>query len=232
MLAALFSGGKDSAFAIYVAKKAGNRIGCLVSVISENPSSYLFHTPNIGITGKLAESMELPLIQVPSKGAKETEIEELKNGLREAKERFSVTGVLTGAVSSVYQASRIQKACFELGLECYNPLWMRDEGAHLKELLANDFHIIFTSVSAFPLGKEWLGRKLNALTTRELLELSKSHGINPSGEGGEYETLVIDCPLYKKHLYIHRSERVFKDDSGILEIKDCELIPKVGVRAV
>lgn len=226
MLAALFSGGKDSTYAVYLARKAGQRVGCLVSVLPENRESYLFHTANINLVGVLSEALGIPLIKVPSKGEKEQELEDLKSGLREAKERFSVTGVLTGAISSVYQASRIQKACHEHGLECYNPLWQRDQLEHLREVESNGFHVIFTGVFAFPFDKSWLGRTLNARTIRELGELFKSHGINPAGEGGEYETLVIDCPLYKKRLYVHDSHAEYGGSSGILQIKEAELIPK------
>lgn len=226
MLAALFSGGKDSTYATYLAIRAGQKIGCLVSIIPENKESYLFHTPNISLVDKLAEAMEIPLVKMTSFGEREKELNDLKNALKEAKERFSVTGVLTGAISSVYQASRIQRVCFELGLECFNPLWLRDEQNHIEEIIRNDFHVIFTGVFAHPLDKSWLGRTLNALTARELGELRKSHGINPAGEGGEYETLVLDCPLYKKRLFIHSSERTFKGGAGVLEIKESELLPK------
>lgn len=225
MLAALFSGGKDSTYAIYLAIRAGQKIGCLVSIIPENKESYLFHTPNISLVDKLSEAMEIPLVKMASSGEREKELDDLKNALNEAK-ALGATGVLTGAISSVYQASRIQRVCFELGLECFNPLWLRDEQNHIEEIIRNDFHVIFTGVFAHPLDKSWLGRSLNALTARELAELRKSHGINPAGEGGEYETLVLDCPLYKKRLFIHSSERAFHGGSGTLEIKESELIPK------
>ena len=215
MLAALFSGGKDSTYAIYLSIRAGHKIGCLVSVIPENKESYLFHTPNISLAGKLAEAMEMPLVKMPSPGERDKELNDLKNALIEAK-AFGITGVLTGAISSVYQASRIQRVCFELGLECFNPLWLRNEQEHIEEIIRNDFHVIFTGVSAHPLDKSWLGRSLNALTARELGELSRSHGINAAGGGGEYETLVVDCPLYKKRLFIHHSERTFKGDAALL----------------
>jgi len=132
-LASLFSGGKDSVYATYLAKKEGHEITCLVSIFSENKESYMFHTPSINKTKKQAEVMGVPLIVEKTKGEKEIELEDLKRAIFRAKEEYGVEGIITGAIQSVYQASRIQKICDELNLECFNPLWQKEEKEYLEE---------------------------------------------------------------------------------------------------
>jgi ABC transporter with metal-binding/Fe-S-binding domain ATP-binding protein len=224
-LGALFSGGKDSTFAIYKARKK-DHVVCLISMISENPHSYMFHTPNISLVRMQAEAMGLPLIQAGTKGEKEKELKDLKRAISIAKQEFGLEGIVTGAVASVYQYERIGKMCRELGLECINPLWKREQVQLLEELVKSGFRVIISGVFAYPLGKDWLGREMDRKMIAELAKLQEKYKINPSGEGGEIETTVLDCPLFRKRLKILESEKVWKGDSGIFKIKKAELAGK------
>ncbi len=208
-LAPLFSGGKDSVYATYLAKKAGHEIACLISIFSENPESYMFHTPSIEKTKAQANTMELPLIIQKTKGKKEIELQDLEKAIKKAKEKYKIEGIVTGAIQSVYQASRIQKICDKLDLECFNPLWQKNEVEYLKELLKNNFKVIIIGVFAYPLNKSWLGREINKKFVQEMIELNKKYKIHEAGEGGELETFVLDCPMFKKPLEI----KSFKDIS-------------------
>jgi len=190
-LAALFSSGKDSAYAIYKMKKKGYEISCLISMISENLYSYMFHTPGIEMAELQAEAMEIPIIIKKTKGEKEKELNEL-----------DIEGVVTGALYSQYQKERIDMICKELGLKAYSPLWHMDQEKEMKEILESGFHIIFTGVAAYGLNHGWLGRKITKRDINKLVGLNKAYGINVAGEGGEFESLVIDCPLFKKKLVI------------------------------
>jgi diphthine-ammonia ligase len=233
-LAALFSGGKDSAYAIYKvmqmnkerskpAKPASFQVACLISMISENPESYMFHTPNISLVRMQAEAMGLPLIKASTKGEKEKELRDLETAILQAKKQYGIGGVVTGAVASKYQADRIQKICGKLGLECINPLWERDQLSLLRELLAAGFHVIISGVFAYPLDKSWLGKEITKDTIKDLAKLQDKYGISPMGEGGEIETTVLDCPLFKKRIRILDSEKAWQGDSGIFRIKRAEL---------
>jgi ABC transporter with metal-binding/Fe-S-binding domain ATP-binding protein len=199
-LGVLFSGGKDSTFATFIAKSQGYEISCLISLLSKNKESYMFHTPSISKTKQQAESMEIPLLIHETEGEKEKELEDLEEAIKEAKEKFGIEGIVTGAVESVYQASRIQKICDELDLECFNPLWKKPQVELLNELIKNKFEVIITGVFAYPLGKEWLGKKIDEDFVEEMKELEKKYKINPAGEGGEFESFVLNCPLFKKKL--------------------------------
>ncbi len=205
-LGILFSGGKDSTYAAYLAKKQGYEITCLITVESKNPDSYMFHTPTIEQTKKQAQAMQTPLITIKTKGEKEKELKNLEKAIKKAKQTYSIQGVVTGAVESVYQATRIQKICNKLNLECFNPLWQKNQKQLLKELIENKFEIIITGVAAYPLDKKWLGKKIDPQLIKELETLEKKYKINIAGEGGEFESLVLNCPLFKKPIEFNKNK--------------------------
>ena len=209
-LGVLFSGGKDSTYAAYLAKQQNYELACLISIFSENKDSYMFHTPSISRVEYQAQVMDVPMITQGTKGKKEIELEDLKKAIKKAKDKYKIKGIVTGAVESVYQASRIQKICDELNLECFNPLWQKDQIELLEELIKNKFEIILTGVFAYPLDKDWLGRKINPRFVKEICELQKKYKINPAGEGGEFETFVLNCPLFKRSLKI-KDKKISKE---------------------
>jgi len=203
-LGVLFSGGKDSTLAAWIAKREGYEISCLISIISENKESYMFHTPSISKTKMQAQAMNIPLIVQKTKGEKEIELKDLEKAIKKAKEKYKISGILTGAVESVYQASRVQKICSKLNLECFNPLWLMDQFELLNDLLKNKFDVIITGVFAYPLDSLWLGKVINKKSIDEVQILNEEYKINPAGEGGEFETFVLNCPLFKRKLKIRK----------------------------
>ena len=221
----LFSGGKDSCYALYKAQKT-DEVACLISVISKNKESYMFHTPNISLTKLQAEAIGIPLIQKSTEGRKEDELKDLKSAIRDAIGTHKIEGIVTGAIESVYQAKRVQKICNELNIWCFNPLWMKDQKELLHELVENGFHIIITGIFAYPLDEKWLGRKIDEKVIDELAVLEEKYQMNPAGEGGEIETTVIDAPFFKKRVEIIESDIKAEGNSGVLVIKKAKLVSK------
>jgi len=127
---------------------------------------------------------------------------DLKNVIETAKKKYEIQGIVTGALESVYQASRIQKICNELKIECFNPLWKKNQIELLKELIRNKFEIIISGVAGYPLDKSWIGRNIDDKFISEVEILQKKFQINPAGEGGEFESLVLNCPMFKKRLNV------------------------------
>jgi len=205
-LAALFTGGKDSTYAIYLAQKQGHEITCLITIQSENPDSYMFHTPAIEVTELQAEAMEMPHLLYNTEGEKEVELEDLELAIKVAKEKFGFEGIITGALFSEYQSSRIEKICKGLKLECINPLWHKEQDTLMEELLENDFEFIFTSIAADGLDKFWLNKIITNEDLEKLNKLKQKIGSNVAGEGGEFESLVLNCPLFKKKLVLEEFE--------------------------
>ncbi len=201
-LGILFSGGKDSTLAAFLAKKLGYEIGCLITIVSQNPESYMFHTPSIERVKEQANVMGIPLVVVKTKGEKEEELDDLEKAIKKAIEDYGIEGIVSGAVESVYQASRIQRICNKLGIECFNPLWQKDQLELLEDLIREKFEVIVTGVFAEGLDEKWLGRNVDKGFIDDISKLKEKFGISISGEGGEFESLVLNCPLFDRGLKI------------------------------
>jgi len=195
----------------------------LISIVSENQESYMFHTPNIHITKLQSEAMGIPLVKVVTKGEKEKELEDLKKAIIEAKEKYKIEGVVTGAVRSTYQASRVQKICYELGLWCFNPLWLKNQLELLREVLERGIHAIISGVFAEPLDEKYLGAQIDEKMIEKLAKVAASHHISPAGEGGEIETTVLEAPVFKKKIKITKSSTKYSKYSGVYTIENAEL---------
>jgi len=223
-LGALSSSGKDSILALYLMQKQGHEINCLITLVSKNPDSYMFHTANINLSSLQAEAMNIPIIEKETLGEKEKELEDLKKALEEAKEKYAIEGVVTGALFSEYQKSRIEKVCKSSGLKVFSPLWHKEPEEELKELVKEDFEVIITVVAAEGLDKSWLGKKIDY---KMIDELKKLKNISIIGEGGEYESLVLDAPMFKKKIKIIDSEIIEENkNTANLVKKKAELAEK------
>ena len=217
--AVLFSGGKDSTYAAWLAKKEDHELVCLITLHSENPDSYMFHTPSIKRTRAQAEVMNIPLITEHTKGEKEEELKDLEKAIKKAKKRHDFGCIITGALHSDYQASRIQKICDKLKLKCLNPLWHKDEFEYLQELIDNKFKVAIIGVSAEGLDGTWLGRIIDNEFIEDVKKLHEKYKIHVAGEGGEFESFVLNCPLFKRELKITGKEITGESNSWKMEIK-------------
>jgi diphthine-ammonia ligase len=224
-LGILYSGGKDSTLALLKAREHHD-IVCLITVVSRNPESYMFQTPNVQWTHLHAEALGLPLIRVETAGKKEEELVDLKRAIREAMAAHKIDGVVTGAVRSTYQASRVQRICHELGLWCFNPLWLKDQVELLREVVQRGIVAVISGVFAEPLDESYLGKPITRVMIDRLEKAAKTHGINPAGEGGEIETTVLDAPEFKQKIAIVKSSVEYKNFAGVFAIEAAELVRK------
>ena len=219
----LYSGGKDSNLALLKAYEVFEVV-CLVTVSPKSEESSLFHYPNTELVRLQAESLKLPLIMKTCLDDEKSSLKALYDVLKEAKEQYDAGGVVTGAIRSTYQATRFQRICDDLGLWCFNPLWLRDEVSILNEALDHGFEVVFTRVAGYPLEKSMLGKKITKETIKTLERMKDF--VNPAGEGGEYETLVLDMPLFTKKLKIVDCVVVGIDYDATLIIQKAELVEK------
>ena len=224
-LGVLFSGGKDSTLALHKSAEK-EEVSCLITIISKNKESYMFHTTNIELTALQAEALHLPLIRKVTVGEPEKELKELENAIAQAIASFKIAGVVTGAVESVYQATRIQQVCNRLGVWCFNPLWKRNQQALLEEIVNEGFKAVISGIFAYPLDEKWLGKLIDEDMIARLTVLSREYGLSPSGEGGEIETTVLDAPLFKKKIEVLDGEVEAKSNSGVFRIKQARLAEK------
>jgi diphthine-ammonia ligase len=224
----LFSGGKDSTYAAYLARRIGDELRCLITLSPLRSDSYMFHYPNIRWTTLQAEAMHLPQVTLATEGVKEEELADLAKAIELAKRDYSIKGVYTGALASVYQKSRVERVCDELGVEAVSPLWHIDPMTHLTNILASRFEVIMTGVAALGLDETWLGRALDEGAIRDLAKLHEKYGVSPGLEGGEGETFVLDCPLFDRRVVVVSSKKHWQGDAGYLEILDARLAPKAS----
>ena len=131
-LASLFSGGKDSAFSLYVAEQMGHEVPYVVNILPEEKESWLFHVPNVSCVPQMAEAMGKELVVGRSRGSEDSDME----GLRQALDGLDVDGVVSGAVWSDYQWDRMNIICGDLGLKFVAPMWRKDQDLLLDEIVS------------------------------------------------------------------------------------------------
>ncbi|MEM2875571.1 MAG: TIGR00289 family protein [Candidatus Bathyarchaeia archaeon] len=221
-VAALISGGKDSALALYYALKRGLEVSKIVTLIPLSEDSWMFHYPNAHLTRLFAEASGIPLVSKETSGRRDEELEDLKNILA----KLDIQGLVFGAVASRYQKERIDRICEELGVKSIAPLWGEDPYRVLDSLIKLRFEVIVVGVYAHGFDDSWLGRRIDAQTIQALTELNRKFGVSPIGEGGEYETLVLDAPFFIRKIKIIKSEKVWKRYSGYMNVLDAELEDK------
>lgn len=222
----LFSGGKDSLYAAYLAMQDGHDVVSLLSLESKRDDSYMFHVPNISLTSFQAEALGIPLVKRTVKGEKEKEVEELQDIIGDFVKNKEIDGIITGAIESNYQRERIQKIADFYGIYHYAPLWKIDTLEYMKALIKNGFKAVIVSVSALGLDESFLGRVIDDEILERLNSLNKKYGVHLAGEGGEYETFVVDAPIFKKKILIEKSRKKIEKLNGVLFIDSVVLEDK------
>ena len=229
----LFSGGKDSSWALYRALDAGHPVERLVTVHPAG-DSYMYHTPATHLTALAAESIGIELLDVHPEDFRagdaeesgeqgDRELEPLERALETlAGEWGAIGGVTAGAVESEYQTSRIEAMCDRLDAELFAPLWQEDPRELADAMLDAGFEIVILQVAAYGLDESWLGRTLDHEAIAELEELHDEYGVHILGEGGEFETFVVDGPHMVRRIALEY-ETVWEGDRGHVEITDARL---------
>jgi len=230
--ASLFSGGKDSSWALYRALASDREVSHLVTV-HPGEDSYMYHVPATRLARLAAESIGLPLVEVDpgdldagaatDAGAQgDRELAPLETALADLTAEVDLAGVTAGAVESEYQTSRIRGMCDRLGIDLFAPLWGRDPRELAGAMLEAGFEIRIIRVAARGLDRSWLGRTLDRDALADLEALNDEYGVHLLGEGGEFETLVTDGPHMERPIELEY-ETEFDGTRGSLRITDAEL---------
>ncbi|OCT68707.1 hypothetical protein XELAEV_18039995mg [Xenopus laevis] len=219
---ALISGGKDSCYNMMQCVSAGHQIVALANLkppesTGDELDSYMYQTVGHQALGLYAEAMGLPLYRATLQGTsldtgrayapqEGDEVEDLYRLLKLVKEKEAVDSVSVGAILSDYQRVRVENVCQRLGLQPLAFLWRRKQEELLDEMISSGLMAILIKVAAFGLdpGKH-LGKTLEEMRPH-LKQLSDKYGVHVCGEGGEYETLTLDCPLFKKRIIVDCAE--------------------------
>ena len=222
----LFSGGKDSTFALWYAIHQAHDVSCVLTLLPERLNSWMFHFPAVEWTSLQAKALGVPQVTAKTSGVKEQELGALKEALSGLAATHGIDCVVTGGIASEYQKSRVDRICDDLRIRSVSPFWGLSPGRLLAEEIGLGFEFIVTACTAMGLDRSWLGRVIDSEALEELRSIGKRHGINLAFEGGEAETFVTDAPIFKKRIRIVEAEPVWKGDSGYLSITRAELVEK------
>ena len=227
-VAVLSSGGKDSTYACWWAIMQGWQVEAMVTVHITSDDSMMFQLPNTSLAGLQAHSIGISWLPILSDGTENDEIEDLEYGIRgetDVKVAFDkvkhdtasinfpsdlvlqtgdleIDALVVGALRSDYQKTRIERMCEKLGLISYCPLWHHDPEEHMHSLIEHGFDVRIVSVSTDGLGEEWLGKKITQQSLEELARISDKFRFNLDGEGGEFETIVVDAPHMRERIAV------------------------------
>lgn len=213
-------------FALWWAEMQGWDPVSLVTVIPESDESWMFHFPCVEWTGLQAEAIGIPRTVIRTKGVKENELNDLESGLRNLKHSTGIEGIVSGAVASEYQRTRLDNICEDIGLKSFAPLWHKNQQQLVREQIDAGFEIIVTACNALGLTADWLGRRLDVSSFDELTDLSEKYGFSVAFEGGEAETFVLAAPMFSGTIELARFESHWSGDSGYLEFKELRLKPR------
>lgn len=219
--AVLYSGGKDSTFALHKVVESGIKVDLLISILSRNTHSYMFHYPNVKYTKMQAEALGIRQVFAETEGRKEEELADLEKVLVEN----DIELLVTGATYSRYQGDRINEMARRLNIEHVAPLWHIEPMEELGEL-AKNFNAIITSVSAEGLDDSFLGKRIDADIIGRLAQANREHGINMLFEGGEAESFVLDAPLFGKRIEVKKARKEWNGSSGAYFIEEAVLVEK------
>ena len=223
-LACLFSGGKDSTYAIHLAKKQGHDVVCLLSIFPKSEESHLLHYPNLKWTRLQSISMNIPQLTICSNSDETVdELIVLEKLLQNAKDEFKIDGLVHGGIKSKFQKEKFESLCVKLNLISLAPLWNTEPKKYMNDLLDSNFHFLMITVSSDGLDEEWLGKLILKSDIKILNNLSEKFGFNLNFEGGESETFVLDCPLFSNPIQINQFTKNWDGYRGRFEIVDAEL---------
>jgi len=201
---ALVSGGKDSIYSAYLADTQGFTVDELLTLRPSDPDSMMFHTPNLDLVRLQAEAW--------GKRHRSVAVEGEGEAAESASLHRALSGergwVVAGAIASSYQWARLQSVCHSLGRPVFTPLWGKAPRRVVEEEIGAGLDIRVVHVAAEPLGPEWLGRGLDHAAIGELERLSRTvRAVHLAGEGGEYESLVVDAPFFHSRIELAETER-------------------------
>ena len=245
-LASLVSGGKDSIMALMIAVAQGHDVVVLGHLANPKANaetdSYMYQSVGSSLVQEaLADAIGLPMISRTLQGTSivtdadyhvndQDEVEDLFQLLKNAKEEYGIQGITTGAILSSYQRIRVEHVCNRLGLVSLAYCWHIDQQLLLDLMLDVGLEAILVKVAAMGLSNDDLGKTLGEMKSK-LGVLNRLYDVHVAGEGGEYETLTLDSPVFKKRLVINGCSTVFHSDDAFapvayLDIKEWELVDK------
>lgn len=233
---ALISGGKDSTYNMCQCVDDGHEIVALANLCppddgsaGDEMDSFMYQTVGHQAITAYAEAMQLPLFRATITGRPLTqsleydkrdgdEVEDLFDLLTHVRQSgIGFEAISVGAIHSNYQRIRAENVCNRLGIQMLAYLWERDQEELLQEMIDYGIEAILIKTAVIGLNRLHLGKRLEEVKD-DLIRLKEEYGINVCGEGGEFETLTLDCPLFHKRLRIDESQTNLHSDDAFAPV--------------
>ena len=212
-LAILYSGGKDSTFAIQQALQKGWNIKYLISVKPTRKDCFLFHYATVEQTKELANILGIPHFYLKCKVSdpvKEADI--VKDIVENNQKKSRIDAVVLGGTGlQETQLRSIQNALMPLKIDAFAAHAGEDHDLVMGQMLKDGYEILITQIASDGL-KDWLGKKITQENFSQLKRDSAKYGFHIGFEGGYADTLVLDCPIYPKRLVIEDMSVIYEDD--------------------
>jgi len=199
----------------------------LVSIQPLYDYSMLYHRPLFSAVSLQAYSLGIPLESI-SVANENMEKDALEKILERVKARYGITHVVTGGIWSRFQKRAFEEISRKIGLETYSPLWGLNQEEYLYMLLDSGIKFMIISITTMGLPHRLLGKVLDREDVDAIIRLSRKYGFNPSFEGGEAETFVVDMPLFKYALRVEGAPRILSEYEAHFEIRKISLYRKTS----
>jgi len=227
-VAVSWSGGKDSCLALYKALGKGLEVSHLLNFVVKGEGCMPHGAPEL--IAAQSEAMGIPLVQ------REVTWETYEEGFKEAARdlrRRGVDGIVFGDIDVPEHLDWVVRVCNEVGALYMEPLWRLDREQILREFVCAGFEAIVVNAGADVFGPDWLGRRVDEAFIRDLLELKAARSFDLCGELGEYHTLVVDGPIFKRRIKVHAYRKALKEDRlkrrrWFLDVTDFSLEEKMA----
>ncbi|MCI0454754.1 MAG: diphthine--ammonia ligase [Candidatus Dadabacteria bacterium] len=213
-----WSGGKDSAMALYEIQKNKNyELSALLTTVTEDYDRVSMHGLRRVLLERQADSLGTPLEKVfISKGASN---EEYESRMKDALLRYKNAGVQSVVFGDIFlQDLRTyrEENLAKIGMKGVFPIWRRNTTELAHTFIDCGFKAVTICVDSNFLDKRFVGRVFDKQFLSEL-----SPTVDPCGENGEFHSFVYDGPIFREKILFKTGEIVLRDDRFCY----CDLIP-------
>jgi uncharacterized protein (TIGR00290 family) len=202
-----WSGGKDSALALYKVLQSGQyNILTLLTSVSEPYQRISMHGVRMDLLDQQAASIGLPchklfLPEMPTMEAYELLMTSALGELQSQGATTSVFGDIFLEDLRRYREDQLAK----LNLRAEFPLWGVPTRELIREFIGLGFQTITTCVNEKYLDQSFVGRVIDENFLRDL-----PANVDPCGENGEFHTFVFDGPLFRQPVAFEKGEIVYR----------------------
>ncbi len=216
-VAVSWSGGLESSLACYKVIKEGHEVACLVTFVLGQYWPAMGHPPQI--MSLQSEAIGIPHVLLK---VEEPYKEGYNKAIANLMKTWGIEGIVTGDIYVLddIHGNWMEDVCEGLDIKVILPLWEQDTLQVLNQEISEGFRAVFTCVKQPCFDEKWIGRELNKNTLKDLLSLAEKQGMDPCGENGEYHTMVIDGPIFKKAIKIPKYTKEKSDSRFFMKVTE------------